>query len=158
MTIFLDTQSHELIILVVSIPTIMLWQVRMKTTQKLGIGAFLCLSFCMIVIACIRFSGLGKKRSSVDVWQYFWLQMEACIAVCMISLTAFRAVFALNSDDANAIRARPLNSSTIERNRERKQRALRLGEVPTRPKSITVHGLWHANFHHGRDSLKYEEV
>ena len=112
----------------------------------------------MIVIACIRFSGLRKKGSTIDVWQYFWLQIEACVAVCMISLTAFRSVFASNSDNVNAVKARPLESSTIERNRERKQRALKLGELPTRPRSITVHGLGHANFHHGRNSLKYEEI
>ncbi len=141
MTVFLDTQSHELTISVVSIPTSMLWQVRMKKIQKLGIGAFLCLSFCMIIVACIRFSGLRVKRSSIDVWQYFWLEVEACVAVCMISLTAFRSFFALNSSNPNAVRARPLYSSTIERNRERKQRALELGESPMRPKSITVSGL-----------------
>ena len=151
-------QSYELTLSVVSIPTSMLWQVRMKTTQKLGIGAFLCLSFCMIVVACIRFSGLRRRRISIDVWQYFWLEVEACVAVCMISLTAFRAVFASNLDNANATKARPLESSTIERNRERKQRALKLEELPRRPRSITVHGLRHANFHHGRNSLKYEEI
>ena len=112
----------------------------------------------MIVVACIRFSGLRVKGSSIDVWQYFWLEVEACVAVCMISLTAFRSVFASNLDNANAVKARPLYSSTIERNRERKQRALELGELPTRPKSITVHGLGHANFHQGRNNLKHEEM
>ena len=119
----------------------MLWQVRMKTTQKLGIGAFLSLSFCMIIVASIRFSGLQVKGSSIDVWQYFWLEVEACVAVCMISLTAFRSVFALNSSNANAVKARPLYSSTIERNRERRQHALELVGLPTKPKSITVSGM-----------------
>lgn len=112
----------------------------------------------MIVVAGIRFSGLQRKGSSVDVWQYFWLEVEACVAVCMISLTAFRAVFASNLDNANAIKARPLESSTIERNRERRQRALKLGDLPTRPRSITVHGLGHTDFHHGRNSIAYEEI
>ena len=111
-----------------------------------------------VVFACIRFSGLRRKRSSIDVWQYFWLEVEACVAVCMISLTAFRAIFASNLDNANAVKARPLESSTIERNRERKQRALKSGELPTRPRSITVHGLGHGNFHHGGNSPTYEEI
>ena len=83
----------------------------------------------MIVVACNRFSGLRVKGSSIDVWQYFWLEAEACVAVCMISLTAFRSVFASNLDNANVVKARPLYSSAIERNRERKQRALELGEL-----------------------------
>ena len=140
MAVFLGIQTHELTISVVSIPTIMLWQVRMKTAQKLGIGAFLCLSFCMIIVACIRFSGLRVRGSSIDVWQYFWLEVEACVAVCMISLTAFRSVFASNLSNANAAKAKPLYSSTVERNRERRQRAPELGELLTRPKSITVSG------------------
>ena len=158
MTVFLDTRNRELTILVVSIPTSMLWQVRIKTTQKLGIGAFLCLSFVMIIVACTRFSGLRFKDSSIDIWQYFWLEVEACVAVCMISLTAFRSIFASNLSNANAVKARPLYSSIIERNRERRQRTLELGELPARPKSITVRGLGHANFHHGRDILKHEEM
>lgn len=141
MAVFLGVQTRELTILVVSIPTIMLWQVRMKTAQKLGIGAFLCLSFCMIIIACIRFSGLRIRGSSVDVWQFFWLEVEACVAVCMISLTAFRSVFASNSSNAKAAKARPLYSSAIERNRERRQHALELEGLPTRPKSILVSGV-----------------
>ena len=119
----------------------MLWQVRMKTTQKLGIGAFLCLSFCMIVIACVRFSGLRVRGSSIDVWQYFWLEVEACVAVCMISLTAFRSVFASNSSNANAAKAKPWYSSTIERNRERRRRAPEIEELPTRPRATRVSGV-----------------
>lgn len=133
--------GQELTISVVSIPTIMLWRVRMKTTQKLGIGAFLCLSFCMIIVACIRFSGQRVRGSSIDVWQYFWLEVEACVPVCMISLTAFRSVFASNLSNANAAKAKPLYSSTVQKNRERRQHALELEGLPTRPKSIRVSGM-----------------
>ena len=92
----------------------------------------------MIIIACVRFSGLRVRGSSIDVWQYFWLEVEVCVAVCMISLTAFRSVFASNGSDANAAKAKPWYSSTIERNRERRRRAPELGGLPTRPKSIRV--------------------
>ena len=128
----------------------------MKTPQKLGIGAFLCLSSCMIIVACIRVSGLRVRGSSLDVWQYFWLEVEACVAVCTISLTAFQSVFASNSSNAKAAKARPLYSSAVERNRERRQHALELGELPTRPESILISGM--RTFIRGRDGLINEEM
>ena len=47
----------------------------------------------MILIAIIRISGL-RTGNSIDVaWEIFWQFMEACIAVLMVSLTAFRSLF-----------------------------------------------------------------
>ena len=73
----------------------------MKTKQKLGLGAFLCLSVFMIMAAMVRVSNLrlvvmvsGVKRNAHDVtWKVFWKQFETCIAVLMVSLTGFRSIF-----------------------------------------------------------------
>ena len=87
-------RSSMLIYLVITIPISLLWNVRIKTRQKLGIGAFLCLSVVMIIVAIIKASGI---RTSVDsfnlVWELFWQQIEACAAVLMVSFTAFRSIF-----------------------------------------------------------------
>jgi len=49
----------------------------------------------MVIIACIKLSGLHKTGNSFDcLWkQLFWTQIEACVAVMMVSFTAFRSVF-----------------------------------------------------------------
>ena len=103
---------------VVSIPVIILWQVRMRLTQKLGIGVFLCLSICMIMIAAVR---LSRIENTVSIWQYMWLQIEACVAVIMVALTAFRSVFSDNQK-VEARRERRWYSSAVARNLKRRER------------------------------------
>ncbi|KAL8942143.1 MAG: hypothetical protein Q9216_001828 [Gyalolechia sp. 2 TL-2023] len=94
---------------VISIPVSLLWNVRIKPRQKLGIGAFLCLSIVMIIIAIIKASGIRTSVDSFDlVWELFWQQMEACTAVVMVSFTAFRSVFISNKQRAEK-RTSPLN-------------------------------------------------
>lgn len=44
----------------------------------------------MIIIACVRLSGL---RHNNTVWIYFWQYMEACVACIMASLLTFRTLF-----------------------------------------------------------------
>ena len=108
-------------IAVISILRSILWQVRMKTSQKLGIGAFLYLSVAVVIVACIRFSGIHARGSSILTWEYFWLEIEACVAVCMVSLTGFRSVFASDAASVNRGKATPWYSSTVTRLRRRKK-------------------------------------
>ena len=93
----------------------------MKMGQKLGIGAFLCLSVAIVIVACIRFSGIHVRRSSILTWEYFWLEIEACVPVCMVSLPAFRSVFASDAANFNRGKARPWYSSAVARLRRRKK-------------------------------------
>ncbi len=65
----------------------------MHRRQKIGIGAFLCLSVCTIFIACIRISGFRPQGELGISWQYFWWQVEASIAVIAVSASAFRSFF-----------------------------------------------------------------
>ena len=81
-------------LVVLTIPVRLLWRVRIKPSQKLGLGVFLCLSIGMILMAITRLSGVHSYRGSFDeIWILLWQQIEACIAVTMLSLTAFRSVF-----------------------------------------------------------------
>ena len=45
----------------------------------------------MIIIAIIRISRV--HASDFEIWATFWQQIEACIAVLMLSLTAFRTLY-----------------------------------------------------------------
>ena len=74
---------------VVSIPIIILRRTQLKMAQKISLSAFLCLSVAMIIIACIRLSGLRDNT----VWIYFWQYMEACVACIMASILTFRTLF-----------------------------------------------------------------
>ena len=87
---------------VLVIPIYVLWQVQINLRQKLILGTTLCLPIFMIVIAIIRLSAVhievmykdaGPVRTVDFVWVLFWLQIEACTAVIMVSFSTFRSVF-----------------------------------------------------------------
>lgn len=98
---------------VLAIPIWLLWRVRMKTSQKIGLGAFLCLSFCMILTAITRISGLRFHGSFDQLWLFMWQQIEASIAVTMLSLAAFRSLFVDSKLGPN--KAHPWVPSTARR-------------------------------------------
>lgn len=77
--------------LVLVIPPWLLWKVKISLRQKIGIGSFLCLSLIMIIIAVIRISRV--HASDFDIWAFFLQQLEACISVLMLSLTALRTLY-----------------------------------------------------------------
>lgn len=81
-------------ILIVSIPTSLLWRVHVSVRQMIGLVTTLCLSTVMAIVSAIRIGGLFFLGSVVDeVWSCFWLQQECSIAVIMVSITASRALF-----------------------------------------------------------------
>ncbi|MCJ1269362.1 hypothetical protein MMC22_009254 [Lobaria immixta] len=80
------------------IPLLLLWKAKIKRSQKIFVGIFLCLSIGMIVIAIVRLSGLRVLDRYVDVqWEVFWLEIEANVAVIMVSITAFRSLLGLKA-------------------------------------------------------------
>ena len=97
---------------VLVIPVWLLWRVQIKFGQKLGLATFLCLSICMIIIAIVRVSGIHYRGRFDNTWIFMWQQVEACIAVTMLSLTAFRSVFVAAKPSLNNKRASPWMPST----------------------------------------------
>lgn len=83
--------------IVISIPLILLWKVKIKRQQKILVGIFLCLNVCMIIIAIIRVSGFVKKNTFDIVWISFWHHFEGAVAIMMVSLTAFRSMLGINA-------------------------------------------------------------
>ena len=79
--------------LILTIPLSLLYRVQIATKQKFGLAAFLCLSIFMIVVAAIRVSGFHYEGTWDNTWIFFWQQIEASVAVAMISVTAFRSAF-----------------------------------------------------------------
>ena len=94
------------------IPVTLLWRVRIKPSQKIGLGAFLCLSIGMILMAITRAAGFRFHGKFDDTWVSIWQHLEACVAVMMLSLTAFRSIFAAAKPIFNDKRAKAWVPST----------------------------------------------
>ncbi|KAF2141164.1 uncharacterized protein K452DRAFT_35890 [Aplosporella prunicola CBS 121167] len=82
-------------ILVISFPVIIIYHMRMSRQRKLAFAAVLSLSLAMIIIAIMRLVvGLTVKSVHLDsVFLVFWQHIEACVAVIVGSLAAFRMAF-----------------------------------------------------------------
>lgn len=92
--LYLLIQKHHLnLVTVVAIPILILKKSHMKASDKFGVGVFLCLSVVTAVIAIIRVSVYHVRRrfGFLDVtWVFLWLYLQACIAIIIARLTAFR--------------------------------------------------------------------
>lgn len=82
----------ELKKLVVSIPISLLWKTRFNIGQKLSIGIVLCLSVVMIAIGLARGISVKYVGAHNPTWNTFWVQIESCVSVMMVCITAFRTL------------------------------------------------------------------
>lgn len=78
----------------ISIPVVLLWNVRITIRRKLALGGILCLSFCTMIVSIIKVAGGFTSNGGVDTaWVFFWYTIEAAVAIIVVSFTAFRALF-----------------------------------------------------------------
>lgn len=83
------------------IPVVLLWKVKIRPSQKVFLGIFLCLSICMILTAIVRISGLRLSNRRIDVqWEVFFQQVEASVSVITVFLTAFRSLLGLKAQES----------------------------------------------------------
>ncbi|KAL8917236.1 MAG: hypothetical protein Q9208_008075 [Pyrenodesmia sp. 3 TL-2023] len=81
-------------VFIITIPIALLWRVQLDLRRKLALGTTLCLSIFTIVTAIVRLSGGNTVGGQIDSsWVIFWLQIEAAVAVMVVSITTFRALF-----------------------------------------------------------------
>ncbi|MCJ1427199.1 hypothetical protein MMC29_005102 [Sticta canariensis] len=100
--------------LIMMIPIYLLWHIQITLRQKIVVGAFFCLSIMMILTAVIRVVGIHSSRDKDNHnWQIFWQVAEACIAVSMVSLSAFRSFFVAHESRSREPRHRPWYMSRI---------------------------------------------
>ena len=72
----------------------MLWNVKITIRRKLTLWGILCLSIFTAITAIIKIAGGNINHGQVDsAWAIFWLQAEAAIAVVVVSVSAYRALF-----------------------------------------------------------------
>lgn len=66
----------------------------------------------MIIIAIVRISGLRMETTILDiVWELFWQQAEAAVAVIMVSITAFWSLLGIKANGAREKTRRSWKSS-----------------------------------------------
>ena len=117
------------------IPIYLLWHIQITLRQKIVVGAFFCLSIMMILTAVIRVLGIHSNRDKDNHnWQIFWQVAEACIAVSMVSLSAFRSFFVAHESRSREPRHRPWYMSRI--NVVEDLRKMRLGVKSNHMKSL----------------------
>ena len=79
---------------VISIPVLLLWHVQIGIRRKLALGGILCLSVCTMIISIIKVAGGNTSHGGIDAaWVLFWYDIEAAIAIIVVSSTTFRALF-----------------------------------------------------------------
>ena len=79
---------------VISIPVILLWDVKMTLRRKLALWGILCLSIFTAITAVVRVAGGNTSHGQIDTaWVTFWFQAEAAVSIIVVSATAFRALF-----------------------------------------------------------------
>lgn len=100
---------HKLtyVALVLVIPIHLLWHIQINPRQKIILGATLCLSIVMIIITIVRMSKIRIGPTQTDIiWEVFWHEIEACTAVIMVSISAFRSVFVAHNSHRDQNRNR----------------------------------------------------
>lgn len=78
----------------ISIPIALLWHVQISLRRKVALCTVLCLSIFTIITAVIRIAGGNISQGQVDsAWVNFWEQAEAAVAIIVVSVSAFRALY-----------------------------------------------------------------
>ncbi|KAF2648265.1 hypothetical protein K491DRAFT_254826 [Lophiostoma macrostomum CBS 122681] len=76
--------------MIVTVPILLLRKSSLPLRTKICLCLFLCLSTFMFACAIIRASYTWYEGSIDFPWQLFWRHIEACVAVIMASVTAYR--------------------------------------------------------------------
>ncbi|KAL8646828.1 MAG: hypothetical protein Q9226_006694 [Calogaya cf. arnoldii] len=119
--------------LLIAIPVALLWRLRISLRQKMILMFVLGLSIFTIIVCIVRIAGARYPNGLIDsAWMVFWLQLEASVAVVIISLTSYRSLFV---KDKPTDKKSPKNHSTSYKRKlwSREKREQKGVEMPTLP-------------------------
>lgn len=121
--------------LVISIPVLLLWNVRISIRRKFALAGILCLSVCTMIISIIKVAGGETSNGGVDSsWVLFWYDTEAAVAIVVVSFTAFRALFVAHQ--AAKYRTPAEKASTSRNVWSGKAKSSRSKELPAIPSPV----------------------
>ena len=81
---------------VLFIPFRLIWKIKARQTQKLVLGASLCITLLTIVCTITPIIGIytGHPVKTVDlIWEIYWQFIATNIVLTMTAATAFRTIF-----------------------------------------------------------------
>ncbi|OAL65099.1 hypothetical protein A7C99_3580 [Trichophyton rubrum] len=71
----------------------LIWTVRVRRMQKLGLSLSLCLTILMSIVTIIRGAGVYYKGLVDTNWETYWVIICAEIGICLAAATCFRSFF-----------------------------------------------------------------
>ncbi|KAF2635431.1 hypothetical protein P280DRAFT_473831 [Massarina eburnea CBS 473.64] len=80
-------------IFIVVIPITLLWQIRIRLSQKIALAFTLCLTIVTILTTVVRLIGLRHKSQMDYIWTIFFMVVGAEVGLIMVAITAFRALY-----------------------------------------------------------------
>lgn len=86
---------------VLVIPLILIWQIRIRWTQKIALVLTLCLTVVMIGITIARIVGLTWEGKLDSVWETYFIVVAAEIGLTLVAVTAFRALYVSKAKNRN---------------------------------------------------------
>jgi hypothetical protein len=78
---------------VLVIPVVLVWQIRIRVSQKLALVFTLCLSMVMIMVTAARIGGLKHQGKLDYLWETYFIVVAAEIGLTLVAITAFRALY-----------------------------------------------------------------
>jgi hypothetical protein len=81
---------------VLVIPFILIWQIRVRWTQKIALVCTLCLTIVMIAITIARAAGVKWEGRLDSVWETYFIVIAAEIGLTLVAISAFRALYVSN--------------------------------------------------------------
>ncbi|CAI6334779.1 unnamed protein product [Periconia digitata] len=80
-------------LLILTIPVVILWQIRIPLSQKVGLGFTLCLTIIMIAVTAGRMIGLKYQGQLEHIWETLFLAASGEIGLILVSASAFRSLY-----------------------------------------------------------------
>ncbi|KAI9664062.1 MAG: hypothetical protein M1821_007553 [Bathelium mastoideum] len=81
-------------ILIISIPVLLLWNVRIPPRQKLILMAIFSVTVVVMVFSIVRVAVVANSKKNVDIsWLYLWSNIEVTVAIIIACVASFRQLF-----------------------------------------------------------------
>ncbi|KAF2194763.1 hypothetical protein K469DRAFT_547487 [Zopfia rhizophila CBS 207.26] len=103
-------------ILILSIPTIILWNTRVPLRKKMVLFCVFGSTIAIMAVAIIRVTIVHSTKQGVElVWLYFWSMVEGGIATMIANVASFRQLFVASTEDVSlpTISSNPFSGKTF---------------------------------------------
>ncbi|KAI9878023.1 MAG: hypothetical protein M1830_002143 [Pleopsidium flavum] len=91
-------------VMIITIPVLMLWNVRISWRRKLALIGIFSLTVIVIIFSIVRVAVVTSTTTQADIsWLYMWSNIEMAVSVIVACLASFRQLF-VKSEQAGHMR------------------------------------------------------